>query len=641
MTALIDWHTLLALAVGYLAGTIPFGLLFTRLAGLGDIRAIGSGNIGATNVLRTGNKSLAAATFLADALKGTAGALIGAALAGPAGAIAGGGAAIIGHVFPVWLSFKGGKGVATYLGAALGVCMAGSNCVRAGVGRERRRDALFVGERAGRDGGDAAGNDLPRRDGTGAGLRSAFRAPVVAARRQHPPPRRRIGIENRKGRVKPTGMPLSAAERRDVVRLIRSENIGPITFRDLVSHFGDAGTALDALPSLARTAGRAPKIATREDAERELEAIDEMGARLVALGEPDYPAWLAAIDDAPPVITIRGDVSVFTRPAAAIVGSRNASVAGRKFAQQIAAELGAAGIVVVSGLARGIDAAAHAAALDTGTIAVFAGGLDRPYPPENVALAEKIATHGGALVSEMPLGWEPRARDFPRRNRIVSGLSAAVIVVEGALRSGTLITARKAADQGRLVFAVPGSPLDPRAGATNLLIKEGASIVTSVDDIVAEMQPMLERQGEVAAGSRGTLGRRRRRARRNQRIRTDANTGSVEPGAGGDRRSHPLHGPQPGRRSTGADRARHRRAACPPPGRPRLAAELSGSGLAGSARGVGRVLLDHRQEVGEEAKVRLFRHFTQFLGDARDIPGRVGSCRWRSVLVSCHVVAAE
>ena len=178
----------------------------------------------------------------------------------------------------------------------------------------------------------------------------------------------------------------------------------------------------------------------------------------------------------------------------AIVGSRNASIAGRKFSAQIARGLGEAGFAVASGLARGIDAAAHAAALATGTVAVFAGGLDRPYPPDNVELAERIVASGGAHVSEMPMGWEPRARDFPRRNRIISGLSLAVVVVEAAQRSGSLITARRAADQGRLVFAVPGSPLDPRAGGTNRLIKEGATIVTAVDDIIGEITPMMARE---------------------------------------------------------------------------------------------------------------------------------------------------
>lgn len=216
------------------------------------------------------------------------------------------------------------------------------------------------------------------------------------------------------------------------------------------------------------------------------------------MGEEEYPPWLRAIDSAPPLFAARGDVSALMRPAIAVVGSRNASITGNKFAAQVAAGLGDAGFVVVSGLARGIDAAAHKAALAGGTVAVFAGGLDRPYPPENVALADEIAERGGANVSEMPMGHTPRGKDFPRRNRIISGLSMAVVVVEAALHSGSLITARRAADQGRLVFALPGSPLDPRSGGSNLLIKDGATIVTSVEDIIAEVRPMMAQPAPAA-----------------------------------------------------------------------------------------------------------------------------------------------
>lgn len=289
---------------------------------------------------------------------------------------------------------------------------------------------------------------------------------------------------------------LSDAQRLAWLRLIRSDNVGPITFRDLVNHFGSASAALDAVPELARRGGRPIRIFPQEEAESEIESAAAMGVRLVAIGEPDYPRWLRAIDTAPPLLAIRGEVAVLGRPSVAIVGSRNASIAGRKFAMQVAAGAGAAGLVVASGLARGIDAAAHEASLATGTVAVFAGGLARLYPPENAALAERILASGGAHVSEMPLGHVPRGKDFPRRNRIISGLAVAVVVVEAALRSGSLITARRAADQGRLVFAVPGSPLDPRAGGTNLLIKEGAHIVTAVDDILTEIQPMLGRAPE-------------------------------------------------------------------------------------------------------------------------------------------------
>lgn len=280
------------------------------------------------------------------------------------------------------------------------------------------------------------------------------------------------------------------------LRLIRSDNVGPATYADLIAHFGSAAAALDAIPDLARRGGRALRVCSRSDAERELTAGARLGVRIVAGEEADYPPWLRAIDGPPPLVSIRGDGAATAGRAVAIVGSRNASIVGRKFAAQLARELGNAGYVVVSGLARGIDAAAHQAALDTRTVAVFAGGLDRLYPPENEALAADILARGGAHISEMPLGWEPRARDFPRRNRIISGISLGVVVVEAALRSGSLITARQAGQQGRLVFSVPGSPLDPRAGGTNLLIKEGATLVTGVDDILSELEPMLAREPE-------------------------------------------------------------------------------------------------------------------------------------------------
>jgi DNA processing protein len=260
----------------------------------------------------------------------------------------------------------------------------------------------------------------------------------------------------------------------------------------LLNHFGSAQAALDAVPELARRGGRRQvRVCSLAEAERELAACASAGCRFVALGEADFPPWLREIDGAPPLLAVKGGGECLRKPGIAVIGARNASVAGRKLAAQIAAALGSAGFTVVSGLARGIDASAHAGALANGTTAVFAGGLDRPYPPENVPLAEKIVAEGGALISEMPMGWEPRARDFPRRNRLISGTSLAVVVVEAALRSGSLITARMAGEQGRLVFAVPGSPLDPRAGGTNRLIRDGATIVTAIDDIVSEVLPML------------------------------------------------------------------------------------------------------------------------------------------------------
>jgi DNA processing protein len=289
---------------------------------------------------------------------------------------------------------------------------------------------------------------------------------------------------------------LSDEERLARLRLIRSENIGPVTFRELIRRYGSADAALAAVPDLAQRAGRRIRIASAAEAERELAAVVAAGARLIAAGEPEYPAWLAHIDDAPPLLAVRGDPACLARPIVSIVGSRNASVAGRKFAMKIAAGLGERGYVIASGLARGIDAAAHEAAVATGTVAVYAGGLDRLFPLENADLASRIIANGGAHISEMPMGWEPRARDFPRRNRVVAGLAVGVVVVEAARQSGSLITARLAAEQGRLVFAVPGSPLDPRAAGTNQLIRDGAHIVT--EDVATALSPMLGRAAEPA-----------------------------------------------------------------------------------------------------------------------------------------------
>lgn len=285
-------------------------------------------------------------------------------------------------------------------------------------------------------------------------------------------------------------MQLSDAQRLDWLRLIRSENVGPRTFRTLVNRYGGAGPALAALPELARQGGRQIRIASREECEREMEAVQKFGARLLCLGEDDYPKNLRAIDAPPPVLLVLGDVALFERPSVAIVGSRNASAAGLAFTDRIVAELGARDFVIVSGLARGIDARAHRASLRTGTMAVLAGGLDRIYPPEHEDLARAIAQEG-VLVSEMPLGWEARGRDFPRRNRLVSGLSLATLVMEAARRSGSLITARFATEQGREVFAVPGSPLDPRAEGANDLLREGASLCTQASDLLDALAPIL------------------------------------------------------------------------------------------------------------------------------------------------------
>jgi DNA processing protein len=290
------------------------------------------------------------------------------------------------------------------------------------------------------------------------------------------------------------GVKLTDDQRLDWLRLIRSQNVGPRTFRALVNHYGGARAALEMLPALARRGGaQAPgRICSIDEAKREVEAASRLGAVFIALGEPGYPVRLRMIDDAPPLISARGRIDVLTLPMVAIVGSRNASAAGAKFAGQIARELGEAEFVTVSGLARGIDAAAHRATIETGTVAILAGGQDCIYPPEHVPLLQQILQHGAA-ISEMPLGWEPRARDFPRRNRLIAGLSLGVVVIEAARRSGSLITARLALEQGREVFAVPGSPLDPRCEGTNGLLKQGATLVTETNDVLAVLGPILGR----------------------------------------------------------------------------------------------------------------------------------------------------
>lgn len=281
-----------------------------------------------------------------------------------------------------------------------------------------------------------------------------------------------------------SGRTLARSERIAWARLARTPRIGPLTFHALLARHRSADAALDALPRLARAAPLQPPPAARIDAE--LERLDAMGARLVASCEPDYPPLLAALDAPPPVLAMRGKLKLMARPTIAIVGAREGSAAGLMLAERIAADLGEAGFVVVSGMARGMDAAAHKGALKTGTAAVLAGGLDHPYPPQNLKLHEAICEHG-VVLSEAPLGTAPRARDFPRRNSIISGASRAVVVIEAALRSGSLITARAAADQGRDVMAAPGSPLDPRARGANALIKQGATLIESAEDVIAAL----------------------------------------------------------------------------------------------------------------------------------------------------------
>jgi DNA processing protein len=276
------------------------------------------------------------------------------------------------------------------------------------------------------------------------------------------------------------------------LRLWRSENVGPITFRRLLERYGEAERALAALPDLARRGGRRKplKVASRAKALAELEAIEALEAGLLCLGEPGYPAALAATDDAPPALSYLGFTHLLERPALAVVGARNASANGQRLAERLAADLAAAGLLVVSGLARGIDAAAHRGALEKGTAAVVAGGIDVVYPKENEALQHEIAARG-LILAEMPPGTEPQGRHFPRRNRIIAGLALGTLVVEAAPRSGSLITARLALEQGREVFAVPGSPLDPRARGCNGLIRQGAVLVETADDVLQALEGQL------------------------------------------------------------------------------------------------------------------------------------------------------
>jgi DNA processing protein len=285
----------------------------------------------------------------------------------------------------------------------------------------------------------------------------------------------------------PEGNRLSEAQRFDWLRLWRSESVGPRSFRALINRFGSAKAALDALPSVAR---RPLRIPSQAEIEREFEQALRLGATFVALGEPEYPPLLRRIDSAPAVIALRGAPAIFGRPALAIVGARNASAAGLAFAERLAKGVAQHGYAVVSGLARGIDIRAHRATQETGTIVVLAGGHDRVYPPEFAPLLEHFLEQG-AVISEMPFGWEARGRDFPRRNRIVAGLAQGTVVVEAARRSGSLITARFAAEQGREVFAVPGSPLDPRAEGTNDLLRDGATLCTRVEDVIEALAKQL------------------------------------------------------------------------------------------------------------------------------------------------------
>jgi DNA processing protein len=287
--------------------------------------------------------------------------------------------------------------------------------------------------------------------------------------------------------------PFTGDDKRDWLRLIRTEHVGPITFHQLLAHYGTAAAALEAIPELRRRGGlsRPGRICTARDAESELRAAEKAGVRVAALPEAEYPPHLRHIDAPPPLMFMKGAPCLADRPTVAIVGSRSASAAGRQFANSLARDLGNEGITVASGLARGVDTAAHQGALRTGTIAVVAGGLDIVYPPENAELHAAIC-EDGLLLSECPLGFFPRGQDFPRRNRLISGVSLGVVVVEAAERSGSLITARVALEQNRDVFAVPGHPLDPRALGTNGLIKAGATLCASAADIIETLGPAVQ-----------------------------------------------------------------------------------------------------------------------------------------------------
>jgi DNA processing protein len=290
------------------------------------------------------------------------------------------------------------------------------------------------------------------------------------------------------------GRALSRDEKIDWLQLCRSGGVGPQTFSKLLRRFGSARRALDELPRLAREAGGEDRWTRcrRDEAEAEFEAIAELGCALLATGEAGYPLRLAEIADPPPLLIVRGRAELLAQPAVAVVGARNASANGRMLAHGLARELAEAGLLVVSGLARGIDTAAHEGALAAGapTLAVIASGVDVAYPSDNAELMGRIAADG-AIVSERPLGAVPQARHFPRRNRLISGLTLGVVVVEAAPNSGSLITARLAAEQGREVMAVPGSPLDPRHRGTNQLLRDGATLVESAADVLAALGPLV------------------------------------------------------------------------------------------------------------------------------------------------------
>ncbi len=280
------------------------------------------------------------------------------------------------------------------------------------------------------------------------------------------------------------------AERRDKLRLIRSANVGPVTYFQLIARFGSAAAALEAIPNLAaRGGGRGPQIASAAQVEAEMRDVDNLGARYLFVGEGLYPPLLAELDTAPPALIVKGNLSLLERPTVAIVGARNASAAACRFARGLAHDLAGEGCLIVSGLARGIDTAAHQGSVDTATVGVIASGIDIAFPPENAELQDRIA-RDGVLIAEQVPGREPLARHFPSRNRIIAGMALGTVVIEAAPKSGSLITARLANEAGREVMAVPGSPLDPRAQGCNALIREGATLVQNAADVLEAIRPM-------------------------------------------------------------------------------------------------------------------------------------------------------
>ena len=375
-----------------------------------------------------------------------------------------------------------------------------------GMGQGRGRDAgrsagQGAGQAAGQAAGQVAGQGAGRGVGIGVGIAPGFGAGADPGRA---PGRAQDGERDAAiptARGAPSAPPHRAVDPMAALRLARSRNVGPSTYIRLVRRFGDPARALDALPELARRGGAGAMTPfDAAAAAREMEAGAAAGARLVILGEPGYPPALAAIPDPPPVFWLRGDPSALRARTVAIVGARNASAMGLRLARAMAADLGAAGFVVASGLARGIDGAAHEGALPTGTVAALAGCVAQVYPRDHAALAERIAAEGGALIAEAPMGADPQARHFPRRNRVIAGLSRAVVLIEAASRSGSLITAEFALEQGREVLAAPGSPLDPRSAGGNQLIRQGAALVRDAADVVESLEQAGAEDPQGAAG---------------------------------------------------------------------------------------------------------------------------------------------